>query len=285
MRQGRSRRAIVRRQIPSHDGAFPICEVVVSIDRHGWLCGLLVCGLMVIVACAGCDLSGQYDKRMAESMQASGLRATFDRLLFADETPVNDAARAGTGVFLRLPNLIDAESKALAANDPRAQPPFMKLPNLCFAYERPVDDGAGQKLPVYIYFAAVPKADAAKKTEMKSDDLQKQIAQQLAAAFPGAAWADVPLATPTGQQITLKRIRGEGKQDFVNVSATPAAVVKADGRFDLYLVDSPSHHVLIGWRSAKGQGERQFYTASETAMGTLKSTGGAAPPAAAAPPT
>jgi hypothetical protein len=252
----------------------PAMRFDVSNDRR-WMAAW---GLLLALAAAGCDFSGQYEKRFDESLRSSGLRAVFDQQLFAAETPVTDSTQRGTGVQLRLPTLIDKDAKPLPAADARAQPPFMKLPNLSFAYERQLDDGNGQNfLPTYIYFATVPKVDD-KKVALKAEDLQKSLLQQVAAAFPGAAWADATLSTPEGTMLNLKRIRVEGKMDFMNMTVAPPAVVKSDGRFDLYLIDAPEHHVLIGWRSPKAQGARYFYTASDTAMGTVKTAAPAAPP-------
>ena len=52
--------------------------------------GILACSLLSLAA-AGCDLSGQYEKRFVESIQAANIRAVFDQQLFATETPVTDA--------------------------------------------------------------------------------------------------------------------------------------------------------------------------------------------------
>jgi hypothetical protein len=241
-------------------------SLVSMFGRHLW-----TLGLVSLAASVGCDLSGQYEKRFAEALQSAGTRARFDKQLFDAATSVKDAKQTATGVQVRLPKFIDKDSKSLPATDARAQPPFLALPGLDFAYERQLDDGNNQNfLPTYVYFAAVPKMDD-KKVETKGDALQASLAKQLAAAFPGAAWSDVQLPTPDGKTVTLKRIRCEGPQDFVNLQTNK--VQKTDGRFDLYFIDSPAHHVLIGWRSPKVQGEKYFYADSELAMGTL-STGG-----------
>ena len=216
---------------------------------------------IVASALAGCDLTGQYEAKFAEAIQRAQLRAAFDQRLFAADTELLDAARQAVGVKLRLPTYFDKDSKPLPPADPRAQPPFVQLPHLSYAYERQLDDNEGKFLPVYMYVAAVPKA------EMKADALQAALAQPIAAAFPGATWADAQVPTPAGTSATFKRLRAEGPQDFVNLQTN--AVVKQDGRFDLYLVDAAAHHVLLGWRAAKGQGEKWQYASSEAAMGTV----------------
>lgn len=234
------------------------------------LCVLL--GLL-LAALAGCDLSGQYEKRYQEALQSSGARARFDLQLYDTGLPIHDAAQKPSGVLVRIPKSFDKEnSKSLPPTDPRAQPPFLALPGLYYAYERQLDDGTGQNfMPTYVYFAAVPKVDD-KKVEQKADALQASLLKPLAAAFPGAAWADVQLPTPEGKPITLKRVRVDGQQDFMNLQTNK--LEKKEGRFDLYFIDSPAHHVLIAWRSPKPQGEKYFYADSELAMGTVKSGGG-----------
>lgn len=229
-------------------------------DRLPLVAAALLLGATAVLV--GCDLTGKYNAKFQDSLQKAGLRATFDTKLFPTETDVTDAARQSVGVRLRLPSYFDASSKPLPPAEPRAQPPFVALPHLSFAYERSLDDNAGKALPAYLYIAAVPKA------EQKADALQAALAQQIGAAFPGASWGDVQIPKPDGTSLTLKRLRVEGPQDFVANPQTNA-IVKQDGRFDLYLIDGGAHHVLLGWRCPKGQGEKWQFAASEAAMGTV----------------
>jgi hypothetical protein len=225
----------------------------------------------------GCDLTGEYEAKFKETLVSAGQRAIFDQTLHTDETPVTDAARKSVGVNLRIPKLFDKDSKSLPATEPRANPPFMRFPGLSYAIERQIDDDKGVFLPAYVHFGAIPKA------EQKADALQAAIAQQVAAALPGATWADTPLKTPEGQSITFKRLQASGQQDFMNLQTNQP--VKLDGRFDLYLIDAPAHHVLIGWRSPKAQGDKyQFSAATEAAMGTVTVQPGAADPGPAGKP-
>jgi hypothetical protein len=224
---------------------------------------------------AGCDLTGEYEAKFKEALATAGQRAVFDLSLHADDTPVTDAARKSAGVKLRIPKLFDKESKSLPATEARATPPFMRFPGLSYAIERQIDDEKGVFLPAYVYFGAVPKAD------LKADALQATIAQQVAAALPGAAWSDAPLKTPDGQSVTFKRLQASGPQDFMNLQTNQP--VKLDGRFDLYLIDAPANHVLIGWRAPKAQGDKyQYGAATEAAMGTVVVEPGSAEPAPAA---
>jgi hypothetical protein len=225
----------------------------------------------------GCDLTGEYEAEFKKALSSAGQRAVFDQSLHPSETDLTDAARKSVGVRLRLPKLFDKDSKSLPATEARATPPFMRFPGLSYALERQIDDDKGQFMPAYVHFGAVPKAD------QKADALQAAIAQQVAAALPGAAWADAPLQTPDGQSITFKRLQATGPQDFMNLQTNQP--IKLDGRFDLYLIDAPAHYVLIGWRAPKAQADKyQFSTAAEAAMGTAIVQPGSADPAASGKP-
>jgi len=230
--------------------------------------------LLAVAAFAGCDLTGQYEKKFQETLQVAPRRALFDLKLYPNFTEVMDAGRKNAGVKLRIPNLFDNSGKALPTNDPRAEPPFLTLPGLSYVVERQLDDATGQWLPAYVYFAAVPRA------EQKADALQAALVQQAAKIQAGATWSEVPISTRDGTTMTLKRLRVEGKQDFANLQKNPPVKVTVDGRLDLYFIEAGEHHVLVGWRAPLGQAQKnQFDTVSEAAMGTVEI---AEPPAGAA---
>jgi hypothetical protein len=236
--------------------------------------GLTASALVVL---AGCDITGEYEKRFQETLKTAGYRAAFDAVLFAGDTEITGEGNASSGVKVRIPSLFDSNSKSLAT-EPRAQPPFVKLPGFGYALERALPDDANQFAPAYIYFAAVPKAD------LKPDQVQAPIAVAVAAAFPGANWSDVQVGTPQGGTMTHKVIRGDGQQDFDN-AGTGGAVQKLDGRFALYFIEGPNHYALVGFRAPKAQADKwNFDAAVQAAMGTVSVAAGAAAPAEAAAP-
>lgn len=211
----------------------------------------------VLAVLAGCDITGEYEKRFQESLQGTSQRAALDAILFAAETEITGEGGAASGVKLRLPSLFDGNSKSLAS-EPRAQPPFVKLPGFGYSLERALTDNADQFAPAYIYFAAVPKAD------QTPDQVQAPIATAMKTVFPSAAWSDVQVKTRT-----LKMIRGDGQQEF-DLSGTGGAVQQMDGRFVLYFIEGPSHYALIGFRAPKAQGDRwQFDASIDAAIGTV----------------
>ena len=224
---------------------------------------------LLLVAVAGCDLTGQYEKKFQEALRTSAQRAVFDLNLNPTFTEVIDPARKNVGVRLRIPRFFDASSKSLAAADLKG-PALLAVPGLSYAVERQLDDASGKFLPVYVYFAAIPKA------EQKTDALQAAVAQVAAALVPGAAWNDVQLDTPDGRKLSLKRLQASGKQPFMDVQKK--AAVNVDGRLDLYYVDGGDHHVLIAWRAPKAQAEKyQFDVATQAAMGTIEVAAPAGP--------
>ena len=227
---------------------------------------------------AGCDITGEYEKRFQETLISSGQKAAFDSVLYAAESDISGEGNTPSGVKLRLPSMFDKDTKSLSA-EPRAQPPFVKLPGFGYASERSMPDDANVFAPCYIYFAAVPKG------ELKPDQVQAPIAVALKAAFPSAAWSDVQVKTPQGTTVSHKVIRGDGQQDF-DLAGTGGAVQKLDGKFALYFIESPTHFALIGFRAPKAQADKwKIDAASEAAMGTVTVAQGAAatPPAGDAP--
>jgi hypothetical protein len=226
--------------------------------------------LLIAVTAAGCDLTGQYDKKFQEALQTSALRAVFDQNLHPDFREVVDPARKNVGVKLRIPKFFDGSSKSIGAADLKG-PAGLAVPGLSYAIERSLDDASGKFLPVYVYFAAIPKAD------QKADALQATAAQVVAAFVPGAAWSDVALNTPDGKKLTLKRLQANGQQPFTDVQKK--AAVNVDGRLDLYYVDGGDYHVLIAWRAPKAQADKyQFETATQAAMGTIEVAAPTGPP-------
>lgn len=215
------------------------------------------------VLLAGCDLTGQYEANFQKALSESARRAVFDLNLHPDFTDVIDPARE---VKLRIPKAMDAASKWVPAAEPRAQIPFATLP-IATVLERQLDD---PQQFLYLYFAAVPKG------EQKAEAVQTAIAQQVAAAFPGAAWSDVAIGSPDGKTATLRRLRVDGQQPFMNVAKKTAA--KLDARFDLYYLDGGGRHVFIGWRMPTAQAQKyQLEPAIEAAMGTVEITPSAGP--------
>jgi hypothetical protein len=209
---------------------------------------------------AGCDLGGTYEQRFQASLTSVGQEAALNNLLHADPTEV-----PGSGITLRLPATFDSGAKSLPATDPAAQPPFANLPGLNYAMERLLGNDPQNPTTyaaAYIYLAAVPKA------EKKSEDVQTEVQKQVGTAFAGANWTE----TQIGKGQSGKLMSVSGQQDFVTADAAGGrATAKLDGQFDLYLLESGSHVVLVGFRAPKAEAATYaLFDAVKAAIGTVE---------------
>jgi len=197
----------------------------------GWRSQLRGAGPIVMAGLllTGC-FSGDYNRRMDESIKQLGDLGAKANAIYATSSPVHAVGGTATGISFRLPQLVPGSVTTLTPTEAGAQPPFMQLPGLSYTYSFQV-----QELSAYTYFAAVAVA------EKGADVVAQEVQTAVAAAFSGAAWTEETLSTPTGGSLTVKRLSVTGNQAFGDK--------KEDGRFDLYLVPSATHTVLIGWRA------------------------------------
>lgn len=204
-------------------------------------------GLLAVAAIlgtlSGCG-TGEYNKRMQETITGAAEQVERTADLHAGPTQVD-----ALGFSINLPLFID--DKVVAHTGDREQPPFMKLPSLNFTYEVPVNDQ-----PAFIYVAGVP-------ADQDEEQLMNSLKQELEKSFSGANWENVTLTTPGGDSLRMKRLSVFGMQRFDDV--------ETEGQFDLYLFDSSSHHVLLGWRvSTASDGELGLVSKAEKSMGSAK---------------
>src|SRR5689334_15978057 len=96
-----------------------------------------------LAALAGCDLTGQYDKKFHEALDAAAKRAVFD-LVRPDFTDALDPAKAPVGVKLRLPTVFDNSSKAMTQ---LPIPVPMATPGSFYILARELDDNQGKWAP------------------------------------------------------------------------------------------------------------------------------------------
>jgi hypothetical protein len=212
-------------------------------------------------------LGGTYSKRYEQALVNVGKKAETAAMLHGQPTAVPDAAGGQSGVQLKLPSILDGNSKSLPNTEVRAQPPFVKLPGLNFAYERMVDDPADASKfnPAYCYLGAVSKA------EQPADVVQAEVLKVVQAAFPGSAWIDVQAPTAGGGSVGVKLLSVSGPQDF-DGGQIGKPVEKLEGQMDLYLYESGTHVVLIGFRAPTAHaGKYKFFDAARLAIGTITS--------------
>lgn len=90
----------------------------------------------IFLVSSGC-LSGDYTRRMEatiKKLQAQGEKAAA---VFAQASPVYDAAGGQTGISFRLPVFVGSNPKLLKSGEANAQPPFVALPGFAYGYEIP----------------------------------------------------------------------------------------------------------------------------------------------------
>ncbi|MHB8972406.1 MAG: hypothetical protein ACYC3X_21020 [Pirellulaceae bacterium] len=211
----------------------------------------LICFASLVAS--GC-FSGDYNRRMEETTKRLKQLGDIASVIFADASPVQDASGKATGITLRLPLVIGDSAKPLQGDDSTAQPPFLPLPGFSYGYEMKIGEQ-----PAFAYFAAVPTADK------PADKLAQEIQAAVNPTFSSAAWRDAQLKTPDGSAVTgtIKLLSMIGPQKF--------GQDVQDGRFDLYLMSSGTHHVLIGWRAPTVTGNgANFFKNAELSLGSVK---------------
>jgi hypothetical protein len=222
--------------------------------------------LPLVIAAAGCDLTGQYEKKFQEALKTSAQQAVFDQNLHATFTDVIDTARQPIGVKLRLPQIFDASSKADFRDTSKAMAqagvalPAGVAAGSIYTLSRVIDGPDGQKLPCSVGLMATPKSP-----DSKPEMMQNAIAKTMSAVFPGATWTDVSVQSPSGQPITLKRMRMEQ-------SLPGAKGAKTEIRQDQYFVDAGNHMVIITWSTPKAA-PPDLEKAIEASMGTIEIAG------------
>jgi hypothetical protein len=193
----------------------------------------------LLVATVGCG-TGEYNRRLKERVQELNSTVDIGSILYGAASPLAEANGGQVGVSLQLPLLVTAQP----ATGETAQPAFLKLPGFAYAYPVSSGDKSGN-----IYIAAVPN-------DKGSAELQSELQGAVAGSFSGAAWAEAQVPTADGSGMMIQRISGIGQP----------------GRFDLYMLTSSTHHVLIGWLAPEGWSD--FFRASEYSMGSAMVSGG-----------
>jgi hypothetical protein len=248
-------RAVAELHGPSDDGGMMRPKRIVSDLRR--LGGLVVTAAVFVAVC-GCDLTGQYEKKFQQAIEEAKRRSAFDEQLHAVFTEVVDASRQPVGVKLRLPKKFDAESKVMTQN---IVPGQAQIPGSAYVLMRELDDDKSQKAPCIVSIVTVPKA------EQKSEPLQSMVGKAMAAVSPTAKWEDVQLPTPSGGQVTLKRMRMETSLPV----PTEKGSVTLSTRVDMYLIEGGNNTVLITWFTPKPQAQRHALDkAIDASMGTVE---------------
>lgn len=225
--------------------------------------------LTSLLFAAGCDTTGQYNVRVSEaanSVGKGGGGAAGNALLFGQESALGNPVFG----YLKLPQTFGAGLQTLQAQQPRALPPFLKFPGFLYSYEVPVN-AAGKNMPVYAYFGVLPLGN------QTLDQLATAIQAEITTGMPGGNVTVLPGVQLPGSQFPFTRITATGSQAF-DGSGMGGANENADGRFDLFIHQSATQLILVGWRvPTAAAGGIQFVPAVDAAMGTFRPEGAAAP--------
>jgi hypothetical protein len=101
-----------------------------------------------------------------------------------------------------------------------------------------------------------------KSPDSKPEMMQNMLAKTMSGIFPGATWTDVSVQTPSGQPLTLKRMR-------IEQSLPGGKGAKIETRQDQYFVDAGNHMVIITWSTPKAA-PPDLEKAIEASMGTIE---------------
>ncbi len=213
--------------------------------RWGKVHGCVILALSLTIS--GC-MTGEYNRRLKETATRMADQVDVATILFGAASGLDDASGQSTGVQVQLPLFVTSA----AVTEDSAQPPFMKIPGFAYAYAVQSD---GQ--PGFVYIAAVASDKAA--AELTSE-VQAAVGQK----FSGAVRREKLVPTADGGTLPIQCISSTGPQSF--------GAEQVEGRFDLYLLSSPTHHVLVGWRAPVASSG--FFQASEYSMGTVMVAGG-----------
>jgi hypothetical protein len=236
--------------------------------RIPFLLGLLACALV------GCD-SGEYNRRFADSLNQQvvgpgtrgGAGGGGGALLYSD--PIALTTTPPPDLKICLPLIFNDQSTVLTSESPgagRAQPPFLILPGFQYSRERMLDGDDGKKLPCYFYVAVQGTA------ANSSRDIRNNIQQQLEGKLT-VSHKEENLTGPHGESINWLRLSCTGNQEF-DGSDEGGSKETLPGRFLVFLVATPKHEVIVGWRAASSVADKhQFFQAVDRAMETLQGSG------------
>ena len=222
---------------------------------------------------AGCDLTGQYEANFKKALEKSAQQAKFDLSLNSDYTEILDGEGKPIGVKLRLPRLFDqytqkkttaqtleeAKKAAVAKGvDTKALGAAAMAAPAGYILQRAVQ---GEAQPLTAMFMAIPKGGT------KGNAVQDML-KPMTAMMPGATLTDVQVETPSGQAITLKRLRMSGQPGG---DGKKKGMVPPGSLSDIYLLEGASQVVMVVWSAPKSLTEQyQLEQAAEASMGTIE---------------
>lgn len=209
-----------------------------------------------LVALGGCDLgtySSRYEERLPQltrrAQLASRLHSTFQSLEISNviegAPAVPDGGNLSLGAKIRLPNIFDAESRKLSPADPPsiAAPPGIQLP-IGLAYERYVANSESDRLPIYFYLMAFPKAT------VELADVEGQIKGVLDSRLETVpSWQAQSIETLDGGTLEFRSLVVSQAQPFVVQRVDNAPEPQAlEGQLHFYARTVGDYHLVFVFR-------------------------------------
>ncbi len=152
----------------------------------------------------------------------------------------------------------------------RVHPPFYTFPGYSKGLECFIETGRGYKQPMYVYWAT-RKLSTISGSKLRAE-VAKGIGSGLSVKAP--AWQVITVGAMGGKGLKFHRLQVAGKQDFFCLRNSTYAKESLDGRFDLYHLEGPKYHLLVGFRAPNAADEKtDFFANAQVATGTLQGEG------------
>jgi hypothetical protein len=213
--------------------------------------------LLLILTLAGCG-TGEFRARMATGVSKLNAEAKSSALLPASAVPSPD--NSPTGVSVQLPAIVSG-SASINASTAGAQIPGVQVPGYFYSLQFKLTDASGKVTPGYCEYYVLPKGGIALA------DIKAQLLGALSAALPNATWEDKSFGQAPGAKLTAAADL-EFELDGGVKETLPA-------QMELYLVESPSHFVALGWRATQsGAAAQKLFSQVQASMNTITVSAG-----------
>ncbi len=224
--------------------------------------------LAFLVSCVGCG-SSDYNNVVNRGVARIRAEAKFQGLYAPTPIPETELQIRVPVIFIHSYTPTSSHpDDGDTINRDRVRPPFLRDDALKLTYESSTPNGAGDKLPYYLYIAV---------NDSKPGDMEKLsdlLIGLLKSAVPDvtAQWEEIDADTPEGKAIHWRKLRATVEQDFlVKTNAGQIEKRKLPGIFEIWLHDTGKQLVMLGWRApseVEGPQNGEFLTVGGMAVPT-----------------
>ncbi len=240
--------------------------------------------LLIFPLCAGCGTGG-YDElveaRLANLQSLAPFTTRVGNIKY--DIPFKEAeSLEKTGMTMYVPKSFDDKEMielTIGGKDPftktlfepkRVNPPFYTFPGYSKGLECFIETANGYKQPMYAYWAT------RQLSTISGSKLRAEVAKGIGTGLSVKAptWQAISVGAMGGKGLEVHRLQVAGKQDFYCLRNSTYAEENLDGRFDLYHLEGPEYHLLVGFRAPDAADEKtDFFACAQVAMGTLQGEG------------